>query len=454
LAAQFLPFCSRLLASVPGMFKTKNRDASHHARRYLSGLVSGSDRKNMSRMDEHLAPDKESDYEAMQHFISSSPWEEGKVWDFTAKQANQRLGNRPDSCLIIDESAFSKKGTKSVGVGRQHNGRLGKQDNCQVGVFSALNCNTFSALVGARLFLTKEWIDDPERCRSSGVPQDEIKERTKIDLARELVEQALEQGLQFACVGVDAFYGRDSGLLEWLDSKGLTYCADIPNNTLVFEEKPAGETRPKGISKVAIRVDELAKRYAKKKGTFITVREGENGQVRSAFWMKRVWVWPAEREAPRECWIVVRRMSDGKLKISLCNAPAGTAMDRMAKWQASRYFVERTFQDAKSHAGMAQYEARGWKAWHHHMAMVGLAMLFMMEQRLLLAEAAPMLSVRDIVELLDWHLARPRTQEEALAAVAKRHELRERQALAAQRLARERAGLPEIRKMTRPILPK
>jgi SRSO17 transposase len=454
LANAFKSFCGSLTELVPDMFKTKKHDSSHHARRYLGGLVSGSARKNMSRMDEHLTADDESDYEGMQHFLSASPWDESKVWDFIAGQADHRLGDTPDSCLVIDESAITKKGVKSVGVGRQHNGRLGKQDNCQVGVFSVLNCNTFSAVVGARLFLTKEWIDDPERCQKSGVPKEQIRERTKIDLARELVEQAEEQGLRFACVGVDAFYGRDSTFLEWMDGRSLVYCADIPNNALIFETKPEGETRPKEMRKAATRADALAAKYAAGKGVEITVREGENGQVRGEFWTRRVWVWPAEREAPRECWAIVRRMSDGTLKISLSNAPAGAAMDRLAKWQASRYFVERTFQDAKSHAGMADYEARGWKAWHHHMALVGLAMLFMMQQRLLLAEAAPLLSARDIVDLLDWHLARPRTAAEALAAVARRHEVRERQALAAQKLDRKRAGLPKIRKMRRPTLPK
>ena len=140
--------------------------------------------------------------------------------------------------------------------------------------------------------------------------------------------------------------------------------------------------------------------------------------------------------------------------MSLSNAPSDTPLQRLAKWQGGRYFVERTFQDGKSHVGMGQYQARGWKAWNHHMAMVSLALFFMMDQRLLLKESAPLLSAGDIVELLDWHLARKPTQAETVAAIEARHRQRERNALSAQLRTRELAGLPEIKKMQFSTIPK
>lgn len=432
-----------------GLFHTEKRNtAVGHARRYLSGLLSASGRKNMERMNERIGSEEGQDYEGMQHFLSGSPWDERKVYDFVAEQADGRLGGHPDSQLILDESGFGKKGDSSVGVARQHNGRLGKRDNCQVGVYSVLNCGIHSALVGARLFLPEEWVEDPERCKKAGVPEEQIKERTKIDLARELVVQALEQEIRFSCVGMDAFYGRDATFLEWLNDQKLTYCADVPANALVFENLPESEKRPEKMSKVAARVDKLAEKLiAESKATMVDLREGENGLVRVEVWKKSVWVWPAKRKKPRESQLLVRRNADGSLKISLSNAEAETKVERLAKWQGGRYFVEKTFQDGKSHAGMAQYQARGWRAWHHHMAMVALALLFMMEQRMLLAQSAPLLSPGDIVEILDWHLAKKRTHAETVAAIEARHRQRERNALSAQNRARERACLPALEKM-------
>lgn len=433
------------------LFKTSTSDAFDHARRYLEGLVTETPRKNLERMDERL---DESDYEGLQHFLSSSPWQERRVYDFIAARADDRLGGRPESVLVIDESGFTKKGCASVGVSRQYNGRLGKKDNCQVGVFSALNCGCHSALIGARLFLPEEWTEDSERCQRSGVPESRISSLTKIDLARELVEQAIEQGVRFGCVSVDAFYGRDGRFLEWMNGEGLIYCADVPANALVFTKRPKGEKRPMKMRQAAQRVDQQAKQISRQKGTIINLREGENGMVCSEVWLRRVWVWPAEAKQPRQCWLVVSRLEDGTVKTSLSNAPQETTIQRLAAWQAGRYFIERTFQDGKSHAGMAQYQARGWRAWHHHMAMVSLALLFMMEQRLLLAETAPLLSARDIIELMEWHLVGPRTQEEVVNAIESRHRKRERNALSAQNRRREAAGLPENRKMEFSKIPK
>jgi SRSO17 transposase len=433
------------------LFKTKTDDGFDHASRYLEGLVTTTARKNIERMNERL-PD--GDYEGMQHFLSTSPWDERGVYDHIAKQADLRLGGQTDSMLLIDESGFSKKGKASVGVARQYNGRLGKQDNCQVGVYSVLSCGVRHALIGTRLFLPDEWTKDADRSEKAGVPEEEIKARSKIDLARELVTQAMEQQVRFACIGMDAFYGRDQTFLQWLDEQHLTYCADVPANALVFCEKPKSKKRPKKMSEEAQRVDQVAKEWSAKKGKQISLREGENGLVRVRVWAKRVWTWPASQEAPEECWMIVRRMQDGKLKISLSNAAAKTTLKQLASWQGGRYFVERAFQDAKSHAGMGQYQVRGWRAWHHHMALVSLAMLFILEERLLQRKTAPLLSAGDIVEILDWYLTKPRTEREILETVRRRHRQRERNALNAQNRRRARIGLPEIEKMAENKLPK
>ena len=440
---------------IAGLFKTKRHCVADQAGRYLAGLTSGAARKNMERMDEHQPLDKQ-DYEGMQHFLSSSPWDASGVFAWAAKEADDRLGGRPESLLVIDESAIGKKGDSSVGVARQYNGRMGKQDNCQVGVFAVLNCGAHSAMIDADLYLPKEWIEDPERCQKAGVPKERRVLRTKIDLAREQIQRAVTRGVRFACVGFDAFYGRDQGLLNWIDERGLTYCADVPTNAHVFTAKPMQEKRPEKMSQFAKKVEDVARKLRTKpeKEHEIILREGENGIVQAKVWTKRVWVWPEELDRPSECWLIVRECEDGTQKISLSNASKDTPVKRLAFWQAGRFYVERTFEDGKSHVGMASYQARGWKAWHHHMAMVTLALVFIMEERMLLGATHPLISARDIVDLLDWYVRGPRTEDEVRQAFEKRQMRRERQALVAQKQKRKKLGLPIIRKLQVPLLPK
>ena len=223
------------------LFRTRTRDASLQARHYLQGLLSRLPRKNMECMGQAIP---EAEHENLQHFLSDSPWEAKGVWQWAGREANRLLGAGADAMLLIDESAQSKKGEHSVGVARQYNGRLGKIDHCRVGVYAALARGTRATLVGARLFLPEAWTGDPERCRRAGVPEEEIRARSKLDLARELVAEAVAHGLRFAWVAFDCFYGRDQGFLCELEDQGHGVVADVPADQLVWEEKPAAGLRP------------------------------------------------------------------------------------------------------------------------------------------------------------------------------------------------------------------
>ena len=132
---------------------------------------------------------------------------------------------------------------------RQYNGRLGKVDNCQVGVYSALACETRATLVGARLYLPQAWVGNPARCLKAGIPTAEIQPRTKIDLAKELLTEARVNELRFHYVGVDCGYGRDQGLLNWIEDQGLGFVADVPADLRVWEQRPAAGQRPKNLGR-------------------------------------------------------------------------------------------------------------------------------------------------------------------------------------------------------------
>src|SRR5215210_6024222 len=211
----------------PRLFPTsqvdKTRSAERQARQYLSGLMQA-ERKNMLRMEE-IVPD--SNEQSLQHFISNSPCDHRAVLEHMAHDVDAEHGGQEDTMLMIDESGLPKKGKESVGVARQWCGQLGKVDNCQVAVFAALGRGERASLVDARLFLPKVWTKDQARCEKAGVPEDARMYRTKHELALDIVEHALELGIRFEWVGVDAFYGENGSLLSALDDTGLRFVAGV-----------------------------------------------------------------------------------------------------------------------------------------------------------------------------------------------------------------------------------
>ena len=150
------------------LFVTRTRSVIAQSLSYLSGLMQAVS-KNVERMIE-VVPDTE--YQALHHFASTSPWDHRVVMDQVALDSDRHLGGSPDTALIIDETGIPKKGQMSVGVARQWCGRLGKVDNCQVGVFASLVHGASAALIDARLYLPKEWTEDQVRCKRAGVPDD------------------------------------------------------------------------------------------------------------------------------------------------------------------------------------------------------------------------------------------------------------------------------------------
>jgi SRSO17 transposase len=195
LSHRFHGFIGRYLPHI----KTVTRYITSAATHCFHGLFQ-SKKHNLERMEE-IVPD--ADEQQLQHFLSASPWKEDAVYAQVTREANAALGGHPDSCLLIDESGLTKKGKHSAGVARQYNGRLGKVDNCQVGVFTALGRGTEVCLIGARLYLPKQWTRDRKRCRAAGIPKAQTRHRTKQVLAMELIAQAIENGVQFSWVLAD-----------------------------------------------------------------------------------------------------------------------------------------------------------------------------------------------------------------------------------------------------------
>ena len=415
-------------------FRTRTRDNAGVARRYLRGLAQAED----CTFESMAAVVEDGCAQQFQHFISNSPWDHGPVVAQIAMDADRLLGGEPNSCLIIDESSFPKQGDRSVGVARQWTGRLGKVDNCQVAVFGVLSNGQRHTPVDMRLYLPKRWIDDPVRCEKAGIPETARELTSKSDHALDIVRQARARGMRFEWVGVDAGYGKEPAFLRALEDMNEIFMADAHRDQRVWTEDPGlhipaakpGRGRPSTKQQAAatpVTAEGLGKTFRPEDWTRYVLRDSTRGELRVDIAHRRVWLWDGE-EARARCWhLIVRREvgSPKTLKYTLSNAPPGTPGFRLAQMQGQRYWVERAFEDAKGECGLADYQALGWRSWHHHVTMVMLAMLFIAEQRVARQPGLELLTPRDIVEMLKETLPRkPEGKDALIARINERHKRR------------------------------
>lgn len=394
----------------------------------------------MERMEEKVPGIK---YDPLQYFLSDSDWEYRPVIEQIAKDADKLLGGYYDSALYIDETGFPKKGRMSVGVGRQWCGQLGKTDNCQVGVFATLGHDRFSTPIDFRLYLPREWIEDKRRCQKTKIPFEDIQLRSKDELAFDMILDARKRGVRFNWVGFDGFYGDKPKLLRGLDDHGEVFMGDIHKDQRIYLEDPrpiipeGGKSKRLKAQTASVRVDHWVENQPDDVWKRVKVRETTKGTLFVDILHKQVWLWDGHELGARRWHLVVRREINSleRLKYSLSNTPDGIQISKLAYMQAQRYWVERPFQDAKSQCGMGEYQARGWPAWHHHMTMVMLAMLFMLEQRFVNKEEIPLLSCFDIAMVLKSTLPRRDISE---AEILRQLEVRHRKRLASTQSAYEK----------------
>jgi SRSO17 transposase len=356
----------------------------------------------------------------------------------------------------LDESADEKAGGKSVGAARQYNGRMGKVDLSQVGVFLAYS-NVSPTLevpvwtwVEGEVFLPQEWFADgraPERQRL-GIPADR-KFATKVELGWQMVQRVVANGLPFEALGCDDLYGRSTWFRRQAAQAGITYMADVPVNTLVYLHSPTvgvpvaepgqkgrppsrprvlSEEKPVAIRDVLGRADTVRQR--------IRVRSTERGALEDVFAVRRVWT---DRDAPgvptTEEWAVIRQEADGKLNCSLSNAPAASTIEQLAWWKCQRYFIERANEDTKTELGWDEFRAQKYLAWQHQLALTVLATWFIAETKLdwarktardptlakqFAVEVLPLLSTANVREMLRAAMPLPQlTPKQASALVVK-----------------------------------
>src|SRR5882672_522227 len=381
-----------------GSFTTRTRDTSEHAYDYLRAQLTMDTERNFANMDRTLPG---GDGQALQHFMSNSPWAGQVVFSQMQAEIKAIPALAQGSTLILDESADEKAGTHNAGASRQYNGRMGKVDVCRVDTCLTYANGGLWAMVDGELFLPEEWFGAAfaQTRRELGIPPERTFE-TKIALGLKMVKRVKAQGVPFDLLACDALYGRDSQFRADVDAAGVLYAAQVPADTNVYvsepqvgvPEKRGKRGRPRTRLHVLSRqrpheVRGLA-RHPQTVWQQVMVRDTERGRLAADFAVQRVWTVAAGKR-PRVEWLVMRREAQGDCSYTLLNAPEDTPHERLIAWSCRRYFIERTFEDAKTEIGWDEFQAQKYRAGEHHLALTAASLWFVAQTKLAWAQAYP-----------------------------------------------------------------
>jgi SRSO17 transposase len=341
-----------------------------HLRTYVAGQVSDLPRKSV----EPIALAAGVPPRTLQEFLGRHQWEEAAV-----RERLQHLVMRDyaddNAIAVIDETSFIKKGHKTAGVQRQYCGASGKTDNCVVTVHLGYAAGDFHALLDGDLYLPEEtWDADRARCREAGIPE-EVTYRPKWQMALDLLERTMANGVRFKYLTADEGYGRFDMFRAGVDERGLIYVVETDCSQWGW----TAQTLKKNTAAAARRVDQLWKRGGPSWGLFHIKNTG-NGPV---VWEARATRFvPREHQRPgQECWLLVaRNVLDGEVKYLLSNAPTNTPLEVLLHVAFSRWHIERVFEDGKGEIGLDHFEVRQYRSIMRHLVLSTVSFLFLMRE--------------------------------------------------------------------------
>jgi SRSO17 transposase len=329
---------------------------------YLRGLLGNVTRKNGWQLAEHAG---ERTPDGMQRLLATADWDPELVRDDLRAYVVEQLGD-PSAVLVVDETGFLKKGTTSVGVQRQYCGTAGKVDNCQLGVFLAYASPKGRAMIDRELYLPESWTDDPERCRAARVPE-QVGFRTKPQLARVMLERALDAGVPAAWVTADEVYGGSPTLRQWLEGRGVWHVLAVKCTELLEVASPNGVVRESA--------EQLGAAVPAEQ--WIACSAGHGAKGRRLYDWTRIQLTPPAASGWQR-WLLVRRSRrDGELAFYACYGPAATPLVGLVRVAGTRWAVEEGFEQAKGEVGLDHYEVRKWPGWYRHITLALLAHAFL-----------------------------------------------------------------------------
>ena len=422
------------------------KEAREHSLVYLRGLLSALPRKSVEPIALELG---DGQVVPMQRFLTRAPWQTQAIQhEIQAVFAEKLVPSTASWALgtvgVLDATDFVKQGQHSVGVARQHSGRLDKQANCQVGVFLVGVTPAGCALLDHQLYLPKSWSRARRLRRLTRIPKG-TRFRTKPALAADLVKRTQAAGrVSFDWVVADQAFGSNHALLDRLEAQQQHYVLAVPDRTLVWTSDPGPDAvywqRYRGAAGAGPQhVEDVVGQLPAQAWQTLQLRDGAKGPLVAQFAAVQVWPVRHQRCGPPRTLVVRRTLEkEPELTYYLAWAPEDTPLTTLAQVIGCRGSVEQYFEDGKSYLGMGQYEARSWTSWHHHMSLVALAHLYVTLVRQRLKKKTPELTLdrtiallrvvlrlprlnrEQAVEILDYHLRRNRIAKESHAKTWKR----------------------------------
>ncbi|WP_421097777.1 IS701 family transposase [Rhodococcus sp. As11] len=354
-SAGFTAFCARFAHRFSRVESRRRMGA------YMRGLLAEVERKNGWTLAEAAG---DTGPEGMQRLLNFYAWDCDGLRDDVRQIVVETIGDDKSGVLIVDETGFLKKGTRSAGVARQYSGTAGRIENSQIGVFLAYASDRGRALIDRELYLPKAWTEDRQRCRDAGI-DDDVEFSTKPELAQTMIERALDAGIPFGWVTGDEAYGQVGKLRLWLESKGVSHVLAVPKSQMVISM----QLRQRRAHAVIAELDASAWQR-------LSCGDGAHGP--------RVYDWAAApirpiRERGRGHWLLARRSLTDRDEIAyyICYGPAETPLAELVRVAGSRWAIEECFQAAKNETGLDHYQVRGYTAWYRHITLSMAAAAFL-----------------------------------------------------------------------------
>ena len=338
-----------LMEKISGVFASKS--GRELAQSYIFGLLGSAERKNGWQLSESLG--LETPY-SIQQFLYRGRWSADGLRDALRQYVVKQMGDL-DGVLVVDETGFLKQGKKSCGVMRQYSGTAGKVVNCQVGVFLIYATSKGYTFLDRKLYLPKEWMQDRERCKESGIPES-TEFQTKPQQALSMLQEAYNAGVPFNWVTGDSVYGDYRDIRTWLESQDKYYVLCVSGKEYVWQ----------GLKQV--RVSSLLENLSEDIWITESAGNGSKGE--------RLYDWgiiPLNLPSNSSCrrWLLVRRSltKTEEMRAYVCYAPSTTPLRKFLEIAGTRWKIETSFAESKSEVGLDQYEVRSYSGWYRHITL-------------------------------------------------------------------------------------
>jgi SRSO17 transposase len=346
------------------------REQGEHFETMVAGMTSGLERKSV----EPIAVMHGVPRQSLQRFVGEDGWgHEPLVERLRAEVAAEIGGN--EGSVIVDGSSTPKKGEATVGIARQWCGRLGKVDNCVVGVYATyVGKEDLAALVGAELYLPKEWAEDEERREKAYIPKD-VDYQSQQQIAGGLIHE-LAGKLPFEWVLGDDEFGRARHFRDSIAELGKAYVLDVPENTVV---RRVGARGP--MTKKKWTVKELARRRPVSEWAYFKVRDAKKGPKEVRALRVHVATSRKRNQWVQEQLLVIETLDGSERWYCLARPTREVEFAEMVRQAGLRHRIEEVFEEAKGEVGLDHFEVRAWHGWYHHMTLAQIAHWFLVREK-------------------------------------------------------------------------